>query len=188
MMNKYATVFWSFQTSPTMKLLLAAIVLVFLVEANAQWYKFPAEAARGQPLDLWHLLLWTKLSLPFLTLTVHDCVQDLVICGEHTGIWGRPTGRTRTNTFMPEETMTLPEEDQGANGPQRWSGECSYLCSLSDCHVVLLLMHVCRLQQYQGVGTDENRPRCQRLCCWSGCEPLGSEWRQSQCLQTTGTS
>lgn len=35
-----------------MKLLLAAIVLVFLVEANAQWHKFPAQAARGQPLDL----------------------------------------------------------------------------------------------------------------------------------------
>ncbi|CAF99678.1 unnamed protein product [Tetraodon nigroviridis] len=30
-----------------MKLLLAAIVLVFLVEANAQWYKFPGQAVRG---------------------------------------------------------------------------------------------------------------------------------------------
>lgn len=139
-MNKHATVFRSFQTSPTMKLLLAAIVLVFLVEANAQWYKFPGQAVRGQPLDLWHLLLWTKLWLAFLTLTVHDCIQDLMICGEHTGTWGGPTGRTQTNTFMPEETTTLPEEDQGANGPQRWSGECSDLCILSDHNVVLLLM------------------------------------------------
>lgn len=44
------------------------------------------------------------------------------------------------------------------------------------------------LQRCQGVGTNKFRPRCQRLCCWSGCEPLGSEWRRSQYLQTTGTS
>lgn len=48
----YTSVLLTFQTSPTMKLLLAAIVLVLLVEANAQWYKFPAQAARGQPLAL----------------------------------------------------------------------------------------------------------------------------------------
>nr|XP_046244592.1 amyloid protein A-like [Scatophagus argus]XP_046244600.1 amyloid protein A-like [Scatophagus argus] len=30
-----------------MKLLLAGIVLFLVVEANAQWYKFPAQAARG---------------------------------------------------------------------------------------------------------------------------------------------
>lgn len=156
MMNKHATVFRSFQTSSTMKLLLAAIVLVFLVEANAQWYKFPGQAVRGQPFDLWHLLLWAKLWLAFLTLTVHDCIQDLMICGEHTGTWGGPTGRTQTNTFMPEETTTLPEEDQGANGPQRWSGECLDLCILSDHNIVL------------------------PLCCVSVTAMPGSWYRQTQ--------
>lgn len=135
-------IFGSFQRSPAMKLLLAAIVLIFLVEANAQWYKFPGQAVRGQPLDLWPFLLWTKLPFSFLTPTVRDCVQDLMICTELTGIWGRPTGRTQTNTFMPEETTTLPKEDQGADGPRRWSGECWDLCSLSDRHVELLLMLV----------------------------------------------
>lgn len=56
-------------------------------------------------------------------------------------------------------------------------------------HVVLLLMHVFSLQRWQGVGTAENRPRHSSwLCCRSDGEPLGSEWRQSQCFQTKGSS
>lgn len=60
--------------------------------------------------------------------------------------------------------------------------------SLSDCHVLLLLMHAFLLQRCQGVGTDKIRPWCQRLWGRSGREPLGSQWRRSQHLQTTGTS
>lgn len=53
--NDEQAVLWSFQTFSTMKLLLAAILLVYLVEADAQWRKaarFAGEAALGQPLDL----------------------------------------------------------------------------------------------------------------------------------------
>lgn len=125
----------------------------------------------------------------FLRLTGRWFFQDLAICCEHTGIWGRPTGRTRTNTFMPEETMTLPVGDLGGDGPRRWSGECLDLCNLSRHPVVFLLMHMVLLQRCQGIGADKRiRPWCQRLCCWSGCKSLGSEWRGSQCLQTAGTS
>ncbi|XP_071344733.1 serum amyloid A [Trachinotus anak] len=35
-----------------MKLLLAGIVLILIVETNAEWYKFPVEAAQGAH-DMW---------------------------------------------------------------------------------------------------------------------------------------
>eukprot|EP00064_Thunnus_orientalis_P005979 superscaffoldBa00000602_g5993 len=37
----------NFKTSKTMKLLIAGIVLILIVESYAQWYKFPVEAAQG---------------------------------------------------------------------------------------------------------------------------------------------
>ncbi|KAI3377150.1 hypothetical protein L3Q82_000340 [Scortum barcoo] len=40
------------QSSITMKLLLSGIVLVLIVETNAQWYKFPAQAFHGAR-DMW---------------------------------------------------------------------------------------------------------------------------------------
>lgn len=43
---------YSFKTSPTMKILLAAIVLVLLVEANAQSRSFLRQFGQGQLLDL----------------------------------------------------------------------------------------------------------------------------------------
>jgi len=51
----YAICLFLFQTSITMKLLLAGIVLILIVEANAQWYKFPVEAAQGETYDLIHI-------------------------------------------------------------------------------------------------------------------------------------
>ncbi|XP_044206546.1 amyloid protein A-like isoform X2 [Thunnus albacares] len=35
-----------------MKLLIAGVVLILVVESNAQWYKFPVEAAQGAR-DMW---------------------------------------------------------------------------------------------------------------------------------------
>lgn len=43
----HATVFLFFQTSTTMKLLPAGIVLLLIVGTNAQWYRFPIERDKG---------------------------------------------------------------------------------------------------------------------------------------------
>lgn len=37
----------NFVTSAAMKLLVAGIFLILIVETNAQWYNFPIEAAKG---------------------------------------------------------------------------------------------------------------------------------------------
>lgn len=54
-------------------------------------------------------------------------LKDIVICVEPTLTWGRPTGRTPTNTSMPEGTTTLPGEDQEGDGLLRSSGEDTLL-------------------------------------------------------------
>lgn len=63
------------------------------------------------------------LSLISLNPVCCPADQELVICGEHTLTWGKPTIKSQTNTFMPEETMMLLREELGADGQLKLSGE-----------------------------------------------------------------